>query len=410
MIPHYFNPGDSVGVISSNINGVYTVTTVIDRYNIIIDLIFPGSGPATPGTVEVYHPNHNQRDQSATLPAMIRLGDPLSDNSDFNAFTFGNGLESDRILDDFNDTELEYSPRSTIVVDIYEQEQKRSSLTYSGIYRFESSLNRLNEFNLSNSNFKNLEVEYGSIQKLHSRDTNIVVLQEDKISKVLYGKNILSDSVGGGTVSSVIEVLGTQVSYAGEWGISLNPESFCYWGEMLFFTDSRRGSALIMQGDQISPISELGMRAHFRELMMSSPNTQKLGVYDPFSHQYILASNDNTSNPCSLELSRSTSTFPSNTGATEGEAIEINRPTFSVISNTSWTVSIVYSAGSGWVTGVPFSGFGDQDIFLIIAQNNTSSNRTATITFTYCDGTTTTHVVTQASGAEITITTWVTPI
>jgi hypothetical protein len=339
---------------------------------------------------------------------MLRIGDPLSDNSDFNAFTFGNGLESDRILDDFNETELEYSPRSTIVVDIYEQEQKRSSLTYSGIYRFESSLNRLNEFNLSNANFKNLEVEYGSIQKLHSRDTNVVVLQEDKISKILYGKNILSDSVGGGTVSSVIEVLGTQISYIGEWGISLNPESFAYWGSMLFFTDSRRGVALMMEGDEISPISYLGMRAHIRELMKSNPNTQKLGVYDQFSNQYIIASNDDTSKPCFLELNRSESTFPANTGASVAIAIEDNKPTFSVTSNTDWTVAIVYSAGSGWVTGVPFSGSGDQNIFLILAQNISLLNRTATITFTYCDGLTAVHTVTQAASKEILVRTWVT--
>ena len=53
-------------------------------------------------------------------------------------------------------------------------------------------------------------MEFGSIQKLHARDTDLLVLQEDKVSRVLYGKNLLSDAVGGGAVTSSPQVLGNQ--------------------------------------------------------------------------------------------------------------------------------------------------------------------------------------------------------
>jgi hypothetical protein len=42
---------------------------------------------------------------------------------------------------------------------------------------------------LSTANYKELDKQYGSIQKLHSRDNDLLVLQEEKASKVMYGKD-----------------------------------------------------------------------------------------------------------------------------------------------------------------------------------------------------------------------------
>lgn len=72
-----------------------------------------------------------------------------------------------------------------------------ASLTYSGVFVENTNVNNLNEFNLSLANYKDVNKEYGPIQKLHTRDNDIITLQEDKISKILFGKNLLSDSVGG---------------------------------------------------------------------------------------------------------------------------------------------------------------------------------------------------------------------
>ena len=67
-----------------------------------------------------------------------------------------------------------------------------------GIFNDGSNLNKLNEFNLGLANFKGLEDIYGPIQILDGRKTDILVLQEDKISYVLSGKNLLSDAAAGG--------------------------------------------------------------------------------------------------------------------------------------------------------------------------------------------------------------------
>ena len=396
--PHYFQVGDQVEVHTSpspfaSIPGTHTVIAVNDKYNIVIDLPFPGNGAPTGGTIGFYHAEMEERDQTLSLGASIIINPTTNTNSVFNAYAFGNGVESDRIRDNFNSTTLEYSPRSIIAIESYEQERKESALVYSGTYKAGSSINGLNEFNLSLANFKNLDIEFGSVQKLYSRDSDIVVFQEDKISTVLYGKNLLSDAVGGGSIVSIPEVLGLQMSDEGEWGISFNPESFAQWGDDLFWTDSRRGSVLAMKGDQIIPIVN-GMKSYFRDLMRNDINTQKIGVYDPFNHHYIIASNDYTSKPCSLILSKYSGLYPADIA--DGPAGSYNgKPDYSVISNAEWTAEIVYSSGSGWVTGFASSGFGNEAVYLGVADNLAASPRTATITYTFCGGLELSFVLTQ---------------
>jgi len=233
-------------------------------------------------------------------PAIVNLLDDTTvatqTNSNFNSYTFGNGVESMVIREDWNGRHLKLSPRVSSTFEDYQQERAEEALTYSGIYRAfgeNSAKNNLNEFNLSLANFKYLDKAFGSIQKLNARDTDLVVFQEDKVSKVLFGKNLLSDAVGGGSVASIPEVLGTQISYAGEYGISKNPESFAQWGNDMYFTDEYRGAVcrLGLQGG-IFEISSFGMSSWFRDLFIDLPGKQKIGGIDPFKDKYVLTARD----------------------------------------------------------------------------------------------------------------------
>ena len=116
-------------------------------------------------------------------------------------------------------------------------------------------------------NFKLLESSFGPINKLFARETDILTLQEDKISYVLGGKNLLSDAGGGNALLSVPEVLGIQVARVEDFGISHNPESFSVWGPDKFFTDAKRGTVLNLKGtsgknEQLIPISQDVFRGH----------------------------------------------------------------------------------------------------------------------------------------------------
>jgi len=146
-------------------------------------------------------------------------------------------------------------------------------------------------------NYKQLESSFGPINKLFARETDVLTLQEDKISYVLAGKNLLSDAAAGSALTSVPEVLGTQIARIEEFGISNNPESFAQWGSDKFFTDAKRGSVLQLKGesynsDQLAVISQQGMRTWFRDLFIDSFDTQKLGGYDPYMNEYVITNND----------------------------------------------------------------------------------------------------------------------
>ena len=379
-VPHYFNVGDSVKVTTtlSPINGIFEVVAVEDLYSVVIDAPFPGAGPAVAGTVSLE--GVVDQDQTSASPAIIQINKPNTENSDFNAWCWGNGLESDRIYDDFNETTKGFSPRVQTPIEDYKQIRSEASICYSGVYQNNSSLNRLNEFNLSISNFKYLDRDFGSIQKLYARDTDLVIFQENKVSTVLYGKNILFDSVGGGQVVSVPEVLGTQVPMPGEWGISKNPESFAKWADSVWFTDLRRGSVLQMTSNQIMEISSLGMSDYFRDLMRDNPLTLKLGAYDPHNHMYVLSAVDKLSSAsCQLSITPSELVVVKNAST--------NKLLFKIISNTSWTITLVNDGfGTGWVTNFAASGTGSQDITANISASALAVSRTVYMVVEYCGG------------------------
>lgn len=215
----------------------------------------------------------------------------------FNCFAFGNGVESYKIEDSISGKELVLGNRATTTdSEVYGEERRFADLTYSGVYNAESNINKLNEFNLGLLNFKPLEISYGPVMKLFPRQTDILTLQEDKISYVQVGKNLLSDAAGGGALTSVPEVLGQQIARVEEYGISHNPESFAQFGSDKYFTDAKRGAVIQLKGgltgaDQLNVISMQGMRSWFRDLFNVSFQTQKLGGFDPYMNEYVLSSN-----------------------------------------------------------------------------------------------------------------------
>jgi hypothetical protein len=340
--------------------------------------------------------NANQSTNGGLItPAIIKLNYTDNENSDYNAWAFGNGLESDRIKDDWNAPELQLSPRVNSAVEEYKQRRSENAICYSGIYGQNTGVDRLNEFNLSIANFKYLDKEFGSIQKLYARDTDLVVFQENKVSQVLYGKNLMYDAVGGGSVVSIPEVLGTQNPYPGEWGISQNAESFTAYGNDIFFTDARRGSVLKMDQNGIMPISSIGMTDYFKDLMRDNPYTQKLGAYDPDKQLYVLATNDDSVRTCELSLSRTALSVKKAAQATPMYM-------FSIETGVSWTLSKLSTGfGTSWLTiESSTSGSGNADVMATFTENSTLVNRSVKIVVTYCDGLKQNFTLTQGRGPK----------
>tara|TARA_R110001632_G_scaffold9237_4_gene35667 strand:+ start:35 stop:1753 length:1719 start_codon:yes stop_codon:yes gene_type:complete len=237
-----------------------------------------------------YHQGDVQN-QDSVLPAIV--------NTDFyNCFSFGNGAESYKIRDSIVGRTFNLGNRVlTTSEKEYREAHRFADLTYSGVYNEENNVNKLNEFNLGLLNFKPLEQSFGPIQKLFGRETDILTLQEDRISYVLQGKEMITGATGGSSLITVPEILGKQVARIEEYGISNNPESFVQWGADKYFTDAKRGAVIQLKGsagqnEKLTVISEQGMRSWFRDLFIDSFETQKLGGFDPYMDEYVLSSNN----------------------------------------------------------------------------------------------------------------------
>jgi hypothetical protein len=243
---------------------------------------------------EISGGNHlgNVQDQNVStgVPAII-------DTAFFNCYSFGNGAESYKIQDSIIGKSMLLGNRVTsVAAQEYGQAHRYADITYSGIYNDETNVNKLNEFNASLLNFKDLEDSFGPVQVLDGMDTNILVLQEDMISYVLVNKNLLSDAVGGGAVTSVPEVLGTQIARKEEYGISNNPESYAKYGALRWFTDEKRSAVIMLTGggvpnESLRDITGL-MDSWFRDTFISNSGTFKLGGYDPYNDEYVLHISD----------------------------------------------------------------------------------------------------------------------
>jgi len=210
----------------------------------------------------------------------------------FNCYSFGNGVESDRIRDDFNAVRLDKGVKvSTVLDEPYEEEQRTNGLIYSGIYNSMSGVNNLNQFIAGEKITKDVNPNYGSIQKLKTRDTNLIAFCEDKVLKIVANKDALYNADGQPQLIASNKVLGTTTSFAGEFGISKNPESFASESFRMYFTDKQRGKVLRLSGDGITPISSVGMQDWFAD-NLKLYNTLT-GSFDDRKQEYNLSMTNN---------------------------------------------------------------------------------------------------------------------
>ena len=232
--------------------------------------------------VSGYHEG-NVQNQTSSQSSIVDL-------SVGNCFSFGNGVESIQIRDERLSPIYNIDLRPNLsLLDGFKKIYDTTTLIYSGAYNENSTYNSLNEFNNRRGITKKMDAKYGSIQKLFARETDLIVFQEDRVSKVLYGKSLVHSSDGSASLTTVERVLGQDVAYNGEYGISINPESFGNYGGNMYFTDAARGTVLRLGQDGLTPISYYGMKSYFKDTLYEFKNKFNVGGIDPRNHQYVLS-------------------------------------------------------------------------------------------------------------------------
>ena len=204
-----------------------------------------------------------------------------------NCFNFQNGVESNVIKDLFNESRMSKGVIvSTSLDTVPKEENYKNTLIHSGIYNSKTGLNDFNQFIIADNITKDINPDYGSIQKLNTRDADMTVLCEDKIVRLLVNKNSLYNADGTTNVTASDLVLGQDVPYVGEYGISKNPESFVNYGYKSFFTDRNRGAVLRLSQDGLTTISKNGMESYFDKNLRGEGFL--IGSYDAKKYEYNL--------------------------------------------------------------------------------------------------------------------------
>ena len=191
-------------------------------------------------------------------------------------------LEESRIRGGYNDAPTDLGARAYLDEEEPVQQHRFNALIYSGVFNSRTGINRTNEFPAGSVITKATNPGYGSIQKLYAELNNLVVLQQDRCSRALIDKDAIYNAEGGGSVTTSRQVIGEIIPFAGEYGISNNPESFAVYAFRKYFVDRNRNAVIRLSGDGITEVQEYGMRDWFRDNLATMEdnyvNTYDLGV------------------------------------------------------------------------------------------------------------------------------------
>ena len=198
-------------------------------------------------------------------------------------------IEEARIRGGYNNVQTGLSPRAFLVSENNAQEALSNSIIYSGIFNSRTGINQSNQFPSGEDITRTVDPSKGSIQKLYAENTNLTIFQERKVNRALIDKDAIYTQEGVPMQTTSNVVIGAIQPYAGEFGISTNPESFAVYGYRKYFTDANQGSVLRLSQDGITEISNYGMYDFFRDQLGVLSSGKAVGGYDIHNKCYTLS-------------------------------------------------------------------------------------------------------------------------
>ena len=213
-----------------------------------------------------------------------RIPGSYSANSTFDWYE-----EEARIRGGYNNTIVDLGVKAYITEDNPNQRHRFNSLIYSGIFNPRTGVNNTNQFSVGEDISKSVDPAYASIQKLYAEDTNLIIFQEQKVSRALIDKDAIYSAEGNPVSTTSNVVIGQIVAYAGEYGISKDPFSFSVYGYRKYFTDRNRNCVCRLSQDGITEISSYGMHDFFRDLLSLNGDLKIVSAWDMHTKNYILS-------------------------------------------------------------------------------------------------------------------------
>jgi hypothetical protein len=212
-------------------------------------------------------------------------------------------VEEARIRGGYNNVQTGLSPRAFLKSDNNATETLANSIMYSGVVNSRTGINQTNQFPSGEDITRTVDPSKGSIQKLYAEDTNLIIFQERKVNKALIDKDAIYTQEGQPVQTASNVVIGAIVAYAGEFGISQNPESFAVYGFRKYFTDRDKGSVMRLSQDGLSEISNFGMYDYFRDAFLTLGSDKAIGGWDIHNKCYTLSLQPTAPNTTPVTLS-----------------------------------------------------------------------------------------------------------
>tara|TARA_R110002012_G_scaffold72113_2_gene184504 strand:- start:11760 stop:13760 length:2001 start_codon:yes stop_codon:yes gene_type:complete len=316
--------------VATNGNGVGAAFSVVVNSNVIsVTVTTSGRGYAVGDTITLT--GITGAPSEAVVITLV--------NNDFNDFSWY--VEESRIRGGYNNPSTDKGVKAFINEPEPQQQHRFNTLIYSGVYNSRTGVNDTNVFSVSDDLTRSADPQNGSIQKTYAEDTNLIVFQEDKISRALIDKDTIYTTEGGTQTQAGAKVLGQIVPYKGEYGISNNPESFAVYGYRKYFADRDRSAIMRLSNDGLTEISAYGMTDYFRDELALILNS---------TADYVVNSN---SSAATVSLSSIITLLKTSIIA---EGYELSNLTPGMLCSFSTDSGSTYSNISGYVTQVVESG------------------------------------------------------
>ena len=170
--------------------------------------------------------------------------------------------------------------------------RRRSSVTFGEGNNYASKLVRYTSFNPSLFPFKDLPNRYGAVNYLEAFNEFLLIIQEDKLSRLPVSRQILSDAAGGQQLIASDIILGTQAFYAGDYGCDNNPESVVVVDNDIYFANKSVAEVYRFNRNEggVRVISDNGMGEFFERLFRDvGVDARIVGGYDPLHDEFLIS-------------------------------------------------------------------------------------------------------------------------
>jgi len=305
-------------------------------------------------------------------------------------------IEESRIRGGYNNTSTDLGVKAYIVEDNDKQQRRSNSLIYSGVVNSRTGINQSNQFSVAEEITRSVDPINGSIQKLYAEDTNLIIFQEDKVNRALIDKDAIYSAEGSAITTTANLVIGQIIPYAGEYGISTNPESFAVYGYQKYFTDRNRNCVLRLSMDGITEISNYGMVDFFRDkLSLIGTNGKIIGAYDIYNKNYVISIQESSGDYNTLGFEEATNGWISFYDYKPSFGFSAQGSFFTTNEKTVWKH---YSTD---VERANFYGINNKSLVkLIINPNPTKVKTFKTISYEGTNGWEVTSLVSDATGLD----------